>query len=90
MLKTIGRTRIYNLLYTNCAVFSSKTELPGFGLSNVKKKVGDANVKVTLISQNEDVSIVSFAEAQKISKRRELKLVKIIDFDAKTSRPVYK
>lgn len=90
MLKTVGRTHFYTLLYNNCAVFSSKSELPGFGLSNVKKKVGDANVKVTLISQNEDVTIVSLAEAQKLSKRRELKLVKIIDVDAKTSRPVYK
>lgn len=47
--------------------------------------------KITLITpENNNISITTLEEAQKISKRRDLKLVKIVDLDAKTSRPVYK
>lgn len=46
--------------------------------------------KITLIAQDQSVSVVNLDEAQKISKRRDLKLVKIIDLDMKTQRPVYK
>lgn len=46
--------------------------------------------KITLIAQDQSVSIVNLDEAQRISKRRDLKLVKIIDLDMKTQRPVYK
>ncbi|XP_065080255.1 translation initiation factor IF-3 [Ochlerotatus camptorhynchus] len=46
--------------------------------------------KITLVGPDQAVSIVSLDEAQKISKRRDLKLVKIVDLDMKTQRPVYK
>lgn len=46
--------------------------------------------KITLISNDESVSIVSLDEANRLSKRRDLKLVKIIDLDIKTQRAVYK
>lgn len=46
--------------------------------------------KITLVGSDQSVSIVSLDEAQKISKRRDLKLVKIVDSDMKTQRPVYK
>nr|XP_019565523.2 LOW QUALITY PROTEIN: uncharacterized protein LOC109433539 [Aedes albopictus] len=46
--------------------------------------------KITLVGSDQSVSIVNLDEAQKISKRRDLKLVKIVDSDMKTQRPVYK
>ncbi|KAL1513090.1 hypothetical protein ABEB36_002559 [Hypothenemus hampei] len=45
--------------------------------------------KITLLS-GEDISLSTLEEAQKIAKRRDLKLVKILDLDTKTQRPVYK
>ncbi|XP_045479190.1 uncharacterized protein LOC123684107 [Harmonia axyridis] len=45
--------------------------------------------KITLISDSL-VSITTLEEAQKLSKRRDLKLVKILDLDLKTQRPTYK
>ncbi|KAL3266563.1 hypothetical protein HHI36_010729 [Cryptolaemus montrouzieri] len=45
--------------------------------------------KITLISGS-SISVTTLDEAQKISKRRDLKLVKIIDLDTKTQRPIYK
>ncbi|XP_055597192.1 translation initiation factor IF-3 [Uranotaenia lowii] len=46
--------------------------------------------KITLISPDQSIAIISLDEAQKISKRRDLKLVKIVDLDIKTQRPIYK
>ncbi|XP_044254323.1 translation initiation factor IF-3, mitochondrial [Tribolium madens] len=45
--------------------------------------------KITLIT-GDNVSITTLQEAEKISKRRDLKLVKIVDVDTKTQRPVYR
>lgn len=46
--------------------------------------------KITLVGPDHSVSIMNLDEAQKISKRRDLKLVKVVDLDLKTQRPVYK
>lgn len=51
-----------------------------------KKKVVP---RITLLSGN-DVTVTTLDEAEKLSKRRDLKLVKIIDLDTKTQRPIYK
>ncbi|XP_058459328.1 translation initiation factor IF-3, mitochondrial [Malaya genurostris] len=59
----------------------------GQSTDSVKPK---SSSKITLVGTDETVTIVSIDEAQKISKRRDLKLVKIIDLDIKTHRPVYK
>ncbi|XP_066257168.1 translation initiation factor IF-3 [Euwallacea similis] len=45
--------------------------------------------KITLLF-GDDVSVTTVEEAQKIAKRRNMKLVKIIDLDTKSERPVYK
>jgi translation initiation factor IF-3 len=44
---------------------------------------------ITLIGTDNSLSVVSFTEAEKLAKRRDLKLVKIIDVDTKTHRPIY-
>lgn len=46
--------------------------------------------KITLLSSEDDIMITTLEEAQKLSKRRDLKLVRIRDQDSKTQRPVYK
>lgn len=55
-----------------------------------KKKKKTFIPRITLLGQDDNMSITTLEEAEKISKRRELKLVKIVDLDTKTQRPVYK
>ncbi|XP_050536235.1 uncharacterized protein LOC126902706 [Daktulosphaira vitifoliae] len=58
---------------------------------NKKKRPKTAPIpKITLISPDNNLSIVTLDEASKVSVRRGLKLVKVIDFDTKTQRPVFK
>lgn len=53
-------------------------------------KVKNIENRITLISPDNSVSITDLKNAQNLSVKRELKLVKIQDVDAKTRRPVYK
>ncbi|KAF7993286.1 hypothetical protein HCN44_006346 [Aphidius gifuensis] len=46
--------------------------------------------KITLLSEKDEISVMTLDEAQKLAKRRALKLIKIVDFDTKTERPIYK
>lgn len=46
--------------------------------------------RITLIGADNSVSITDLKNAQSLSTRRELKLVKIQDADSKTRRPIYK
>ncbi|KOB65774.1 Translation initiation factor-3 (IF3), partial [Operophtera brumata] len=46
--------------------------------------------RITLIGTDNSVSITDLKNAQSLSERRELKLVKLQDVDSKTRRPVYK
>lgn len=46
--------------------------------------------RITLIGADNSVSITDLKNAQNLSTRRELKLVKIQDADSKTRRPVYR
>jgi len=45
--------------------------------------------KITLLGLEKDVSVVTLDVASKMCERRGLKLVKIVDIDTKTQRPVY-
>jgi len=45
--------------------------------------------KITLLGPNKDVSVVTLDMANKMCERRAMKLVKIVDVDTKTQRPVY-
>lgn len=61
--------------------------------SEIKKTKKPAIPKITLIASDQGsdkVTITTLPEAQKLSKRRDLKLVKVLDVDTKTQRPVYK
>lgn len=59
------------------------------GDKNEKKKK-QIVPRITLISDGDKIEITTLDEAQKLSHRRNLKLVKIVDLDLKTQRPVYK
>jgi len=54
-----------------------------------RKLKNDAGPVVTLIGTDNSLAVMSLSEAERIAKRRELKLVRIIDIDTKTQRPVY-
>lgn len=66
----------------------TKTIINAEGKDVIKKKVYEN--RITLISPDNSLSITDLKNAQNISLRRDLKLVKIQDTDAKTRRPVYK
>lgn len=53
-----------------------------------KKKTHET--RITLIGPDNSVSITDLKNAQNVSLRRELKLVKVQDVDSKTRRCVYK
>lgn len=68
----------------------SEVKMPGDeGTPNPKKKKTFIP-RVTLLSETNEMSVVTLEMAQKIAARRNLKLVKIIDYDAKTERPTYR
>ncbi|XP_069679078.1 translation initiation factor IF-3 [Periplaneta americana] len=55
-----------------------------------KNKKQDSGPVITLIGTDNNITILSLLEAEKISKRRDLKLIKVVDLDTKTQRPIYK
>ncbi|XP_075972938.1 mitochondrial translation initiation factor 3 [Anticarsia gemmatalis] len=65
-----------------------KTVITAEGKDVTKKKTFEN--RITLISPDNSISITDLKNAQSLSIRRELKLVKIQDVDSKTRRPVYK
>lgn len=46
--------------------------------------------KITLIQQNDAMSVTTLEEATKLARRRDLQLIKVQDLDPKSQRPVYK
>lgn len=93
-LLTLNKHLIFKSLYatqqSNAFVrHLSNANRQGDEKENEKKRKTNIIPKITLINVDE-VSIVTLEEAQKISKRRDLKLVKIVDVDTKSQRPVYK
>lgn len=78
---------------TNLRSYSSwsATKLVGQESSETEQKKKKTSIipKITLLQGN-DLTITTLEEAQKLSKRRDLKLVKILDVDTKTQRPIYK
>lgn len=81
---------------TKLKYFSNKPPDPiiveGVPASAVEQKKTKRPIipKVTLISADDEINILTLEEAQKLATRRNLKLVKIMDLDTKTERPVYK
>lgn len=55
-----------------------------------QKRTTKVSPKITLISDNDKIDVMTLDQAKKLSVRRDLKLVKIMDLDTKTHRAVYK
>jgi translation initiation factor IF-3 len=69
------------------ACFSSEQTKTLPPSKNPKQKTSP---KITLLSAGNQIEITTLDQAKKIAERRQLKLVSILDFDAKTQRAVYK
>ncbi|PNF39715.1 hypothetical protein B7P43_G05645 [Cryptotermes secundus] len=54
-----------------------------------RKHKSDSGPVITLIGTDNSPSVVSLSDAEKLAKRRDLKLVRIVDLDTKTQRPIY-
>lgn len=67
---------------------SISVRLTADGKEVPKRKVFEN--RITLIGTDNSVSITDLKNAQNLSERRELKLVKLQDVDSKTRRPVFK
>lgn len=74
--------------YKNYSVWNA-TKLGQETSEEQQKKKTPVIPKITLLQGNE-ISVTTLEEAQKLSRRRDLKLVKIVDLDTKTQRPIYK
>jgi translation initiation factor IF-3 len=55
-----------------------------------RKRKNDSGPVITLIGTDNNPTVLTFSEAEKIAKRRDLKLIKITDLDTKTQRPIYR
>ncbi|CAH0669088.1 unnamed protein product [Spodoptera exigua] len=83
LVTTLGVRRILDF-----RTMKTKTIINAEGKDVIKKKTYEN--RITLISPDNSLSITDLKNAQNISLRRDLKLVKIQDVDSKTRRPVYK
>jgi translation initiation factor IF-3 len=54
-----------------------------------RKHKSDSGPIITLIGTDNNPSVMSLSDAEKIAKRRDLKLIRIVDLDTKTQRPIY-
>lgn len=86
--------RIFNIISVNRFLFRTTSNKPVKTIINaqgkdIPKRKTFEN-RITLISPDNSVSITDLKNAQSLSVRRELKLIKIQDEDSKTRRPVYK
>jgi translation initiation factor IF-3 len=57
--------------------------------ATTRKHKSDSGPIITLIGTDNNPSVVPLSDAEKIAKRRDLKLVRIVDLDTKTQRPIY-
>lgn len=104
-LSCVGDHVFHEKLWDRNYVTSTFSYLYSTGTRNTPQKTSDSAVQksaatsrklkndcgpmVTLIGTDNSLAVMALSEAEKIAKRRELKLVRIIDIDTKTQRPVY-
>lgn len=78
------------VLFNLSQQFTSKIKDEYTEKVDAEKKKKKQIPRITLISDGDKIEITTLEEAQKLGLRRNLKLVKVIDLDTKTQRPVYK
>lgn len=94
MKKVSYPTRL-NILSGKYFCTETKAQVPGKPVNpnapeKPKKHKPLTSPQITLITPENDVNSLTLENAEKFAKRRGLKLVKIIDFDTKSERPLYK
>lgn len=80
---------ILNRDFSSTLRFQQKQNVDSKNSSDDDKKKKKDSVKITLLGKNNNVTVTSLEEAQKLSHRRNMTLMKVQDFDVKTQRPVY-
>ncbi|XP_050507874.1 uncharacterized protein LOC126885357 [Diabrotica virgifera virgifera] len=88
----LGRGNFYTpLCRHNLTTFAPGINSSGtIGVGEKPKKKKTVEIPSITLIQGNHLSVTTLEEAQKLSKRRDLKLVKIVDLDTKTQRPIYK
>lgn len=74
-------------VFNRIACYSTET---GNKLPPSKNPKHKTSPRITLVSPEDKIEITTLDQARKIAERRQLKLVSILDYDTKTSRPLYK
>lgn len=74
---------------TRTASKASDSSVQKPSVTSPRNRKSDTGPVITLIGTDNNLAVLSLSEAEKIAKRRDLKLVKIVDFDTKTQRPIY-
>ncbi|KAG5876265.1 hypothetical protein JTB14_013002 [Gonioctena quinquepunctata] len=73
---------------------SSETSFPRYYSSTnepaEKPKRKTTPIPSISLIRDDEILVTTLEEAQKLSKRRDLRLVKMVDLDTKTQRPIYK
>lgn len=88
----VGYKKLSSLYLYQLRFVHEKNEQPGF--QKIKKDTDSKkrflDPKITLIGTDENISVITLQEAEKLAKRRDLKLLKISDLDDKAQRPLYR
>lgn len=71
-------------------IYGDNTSTPNHSSTTAKEKKIKMSPKITLIGQNQSLSVMSLEEAQKLAKRRDMHLVQTTQVNSKTQRPTYK
>lgn len=74
---------------TRTACESSDSSVQKPSVTSSRNRKNDTGPVITVIGTDNNPAVLSLSEAEKIAKRRDLKLVKIVDLDTKTQRPIY-
>ncbi|XP_034937067.1 uncharacterized protein mIF3 [Chelonus insularis] len=69
---------------------SNVSNVPGIEDPVNQKKKKPFIPRITLLFDNNDLTVTTLEQAEKLANRRNMKLIKIVDFDVKTERPIYK
>lgn len=85
ILKSQIMVHVLNLFYSD----DVKKRSLGFETVNPTKPKKPMKSYITLISVDKNKSITTLEEAKKLSERRNLNLIKVLDLDSKSNRPVY-
>lgn len=89
LISISNRIRFVNIRSISKYLSTNADKVSTDGSTPPKKPKTTPIPRITLVN-GDLVSISTLAEAQKLAKRRDLKLVKILDLDTKTQRPIYK